>query len=72
MTFECEADYDKITEGDELSMPAIFDEVMGDGTVHVKNETTGETYTVRCELSGRMKDIIRCGGLLEYTKENLK
>ena len=72
MTFECEADYDKISEGDTLTMAEIFDEVMGDGVVHVKNETTGDTYTVKCELSGRMKDIIRCGGLLEYTKENLK
>ncbi len=72
MTFENNADYDTVDEGDMLSMPTLMADVMGDGLVSVVNETKGLTYTVKCELSGRMKDIIRCGGLLEYTKENLK
>ncbi len=72
MTFENESDYDTVDEGDVLSMPELMADVMGEGLVSVINETKGLKYTVKCELSGRMKDIIRCGGLLEYTKENLK
>ncbi len=72
MTFENESDYDAVAEGDVLSMANLYDEVMSDGVVHVINDTTKAQFIVKCELSGRMKDIIRCGGLLEYTKENLK
>ena len=29
------------------------------------------SFSVKCNLSDRMKDIILCGGLLEYTRNNL-
>ena len=38
----------------------------------VTNKTTGAQIPVLCELTGRTKDIILAGGLLDYTRENLK
>lgn len=72
LEFTNEADYDSIDQGDTLSIKNLKDELMNSGVVTVKNETKGTTFTAKCELSSRMKDVIRCGGLLEYTKENLK
>ena len=38
----------------------------------VKNITKGTEIPVDCDLSGRSKDIILSGGLLSYTKDQLK
>ena len=35
------------------------------------NKTTGAEIPVLCELTGRTKDIILAGGLLDYTRESL-
>ena len=37
----------------------------------VVNKTTGVEIPVLCELTGRTKDIILAGGLLDYTREQL-
>ena len=39
---------------------------------NVLNKTTGKEIPVLCELSGRTKDIMLAGGLLDYTRENMK
>ena len=44
----------------------------GEQQLTVLNRTTGKEIPVRCELTGRTKDIILAGGLLDYTRENLK
>ena len=44
----------------------------GETQLTVKNKTTGEEIPVLCELTGRTKDIILAGGLLDYTRESLK
>jgi len=38
----------------------------------VVNKTTGAEIPVLCELTGRTKDIVLAGGLLDYTRESLK
>ena len=38
----------------------------------VKNLTRGREFETKCELSPRMRDILLCGGLLDYTKAKLK
>ncbi len=70
--FANEADYDKISQGDELSMDNVIDAIKKDGTAKLKNLTTGEEFTVVCELSERAKEIVIAGGLLSYTREKLK
>ncbi len=71
LEFVNESDYDKISEGDVLSASMLKEEIMSGSTVTLVNETTGDTIAAKCELSERMREIIRCGGLLEYTKEHL-
>ena len=71
LTFKNEADYDLINEGDDLIIENVIDCVKNDAQMVIKNKTNGANIEVDCELSGRAKDIILSGGLLNYTKENL-
>ena len=67
LTFENEADYDKFTQGDKLTISSIL-EGMDTGFVTMKNET-GEQVRLHCNLTQRQKEILLAGGLLEYTRE---
>jgi aconitate hydratase len=69
LTFANEADYDNIKEGDELSLPNVRKMIeAGKTTLLLINRTQGKEIPVLCELSGRTKDIILAGGLLDYTR----
>ena len=73
LTFVNEADYEKISQGDELVLANVRADIeAGKTELVVKNKTTGTDIPVLCELSGRTKDIILAGGLLDYTRESLK
>ena len=73
LTFVNEADYDKISQGDELALDGVRKAVEeGKSELTLKNKTTGAEIHVLCELTGRTKDIILAGGLLDYTRESLK
>lgn len=63
-------DYDKITQGDELSLKGIKNAIINDKPAVLVNITTGEEYEIKYDLSQRQKDIILAGGLLNYTKES--
>ena len=67
LTFENEANYDKFTQGDKLTISGIL-EGMDTGFVTMKNET-GEQVRLHCNLTQRQKEILLAGGLLEYTRE---
>ncbi|MGN1113590.1 MAG: aconitate hydratase [Oscillospiraceae bacterium] len=72
LTFVNEADYDKISQGDEIVIADVRKAVEEDKTeLTVLNKTTGTEIPVLCELTGRTKDIILAGGLLDYTREQL-
>ena len=70
LTFENEADYDKIEQGDELSLPDIKKEIENGSEIVVKNLTRGTEIKTTLELSERGKGMILEGGLLNYTKKN--
>ena len=70
LTFVNEADYDSISEGDELAIPDVKKLIMNGSELTVINKTTGKEIPVLCELSDRTRDIILAGGLLNYTKKN--
>ena len=72
LTFQNEADYDKIEQGDTLSLPDVRKAVAAGLPIIVKNVTKGIEIPVDCDLSGRSKDILLSGGLLSYTKDQLK
>ena len=72
LTFVNEADYDKISQGDEIAIDNVRADIeAGKSQLTVKNKTTGDEIAVLCELTGRTKDIILAGGLLDYTREQL-
>ena len=72
LTFVNEADYDKISQGDEIAIENVRADIeAGKTQLTIINKTTGEQIAVLCELTGRTKDIILAGGLLDYTREQL-
>lgn len=71
LTFANENDYDLINEGDDLVINNVIDSILNDKQLIVDNKTNGKSIAVNCQLSGRAKDIILAGGLLNYTKEKL-
>lgn len=73
LTFVNEADYDSISEGDKLEIAGVREAVKSGKTqLVVVNKTNGKEIPVLCELTGRTKDIMLAGGLLDYTRESLK
>ncbi len=73
LTFVNEADYDSIAQGDVLVLADVRKAVAeGKSQLTVVNKTNGAEIPVLCELTGRTKDIMLAGGLLDYTREQLK
>ena len=70
LTFANADDYDKITQGDELSLKGIKDAIVNNKPAVLVNLTKNEEYAINYDLSQRQKDIILAGGLLNYTKES--
>ena len=70
LTFVNADDYDKITQGDELSLKGIKNAIVNNEPAVLVNLTTNEEYEINYDLSQRQKDIILAGGLLNYTKES--
>lgn len=72
LTFDNAADYDDIAQGDELELPNVREEVAAEAKITLVNKTNGNSYTLTAQLSGRGKDIMLDGGLLNYTKNQNK
>ncbi|MBR3738499.1 MAG: aconitate hydratase, partial [Eubacterium sp.] len=69
-TFANEADYDKISQGDELELADIRDCIENNKPVVLKNITKNEEYSLdSSHLSARQRAMLLCGGLLDYTRE---
>ena len=68
LTFVNADDYDRLTQGDELTISGIF-AGLESGKFTLTDKTTGETFALACELSPRQREILRDGGLLAYTRE---
>ena len=72
LTFEDDADYGRIEEGDVLRVDDVHDTLReGDGRVEVQNVTRDETYPCRHDLSGRQVEVLLKGGQIEWMKERL-
>lgn len=71
LNFKNEADYDKISQGDELSLEGVKTAIVNNQPIVLKNLTNGESYELKYDLTKRQKDIILAGGLLNYTRESL-
>ena len=67
LTFKNPEDYDKLNQGDKLTLTDVFSG-MDKGKITLKDETTGESFPLSCSFTERQKAILKAGGLLEYTK----
>ncbi|MBQ2377890.1 MAG: aconitate hydratase [Clostridia bacterium] len=68
LTFKCADDYDKISQGDKLTLTGVY-AGMDSGEIVMTDETTGEKFTLECSFTDRQKAILKAGSLLAYTKE---
>ena len=71
ITFADPADYDRIEQGDRLTLSDIHAGLArGSVQLTVRKAATGEELTMelRPELSQRQQDILKAGGLLQYTR----
>ena len=69
LTFKNPEDYDKLNEGDKLTLSNVF-EGMDKGEIILKNETTGDSFALSVSFTERQKAILKAGGLLSYTKKS--
>lgn len=68
LTFKNPDDYDKINQGDKLTLSNVFSG-MDNGVLVLKNETSNEEIELVCEFTERQKKILKAGGLLAFTKD---
>ncbi|MBQ1988945.1 MAG: aconitate hydratase, partial [Clostridia bacterium] len=68
LTFANPDDYDKLNQGDKLTLSDVFSG-MDKGEITLKDETTGEEFKLACSFTERQKAILKAGGLLSYTKK---
>lgn len=67
LTFADPADYEKLNQGDRLTLTDLKDG-MKTGKILLKNETTGQSIPLACSFTDRQREILLAGGLLAYTK----
>ncbi len=71
LTFESAADYDGLSEGDELELTDIIDSLEGGLPVKVLNRTKGVSFNASYDLAEREIDLLKAGGLLNFTKQQV-
>ena len=72
LTFADEADYDKIEQSDELKLTGLHDNIINATELTVTNISKGFDFKVKLDLSMRQREMLKAGGLLNYTRENSK
>ena len=66
LTFENPEDYDKIDQGDKLTVKNIY-AGMDSGKMTLIDETKGLELPLVCSFTDRQKAILKAGSLLAYT-----
>lgn len=66
LAFADDADYERIQAGDELAVDNMHQAIKQD-IVLVRNVTQGYAFETKCNLTPRQREIVLCGGLLNYT-----
>ena len=69
LTFANPEDYDSLEQGSKLAFQNLK-EGIATGKVMMTDETTGKEMILTCDFTKRQQEILLCGGLLNYTKEN--
>ena len=66
LTFADASDYDRLHQGDELTLSGIY-AGMETGRLTLTDRTTGEEIALSCAFTPRQAAILKAGGLLNYT-----
>ena len=69
LTFANPEDYEALEQGSKLTFRNLK-EGIATGRVVMTDETTGKEILLQGEFTARQQQILLCGGLLNYTKEN--
>ncbi len=69
LTFADPADYDALDQGSKLTFKNLKTGI-ATGNVVMVEESTGKEIALKGEFTQRQQQILLCGGLLNYTKEN--
>jgi aconitate hydratase len=70
LTFKDPADYEKVAQGDMLSIEGVWNG-MDTGEMILVDETNGARIPLTCAFTERQKAILKAGSLLAYTKEQI-
>ncbi len=68
MTLKNEADYDKISEGDEIIIEGFAEAIRSKNEAFLTVKKTGEKIPLSLSFSARQREILLAGGTLNYTK----
>lgn len=66
LSFADDVDYERIQDGDELTVDNIYQAIKQD-IITVRNVTKGYEFLATCTLTARQREIVLCGGLLNFT-----
>ncbi len=69
LTFANEADYDKIDQGDTLTLPELRQRLTEKQSLVLRNETKGIEFSLATNFSDRQIKMLLAGGLLNATRE---
>lgn len=69
LTFKNAADYDSLKAGDELVITDVVKKLDNREDLKVENKTQGNSFEVSYDLSDRQIELLKAGGLLNYTKK---
>lgn len=72
LEFSVRDDYDGIEQGNVLYFKNIVDSLNNNSEILIENKTQGIEYKLKYNLSDRQKNILKAGGLLAYTRQNIK
>ncbi len=71
MTFEDPADYEKIDQGDTLTIPGLRKAILSGAKTVTVRDSNGNTFQARLDLSQRDRFILAAGGLLNWVRAEL-
>ena len=69
LTFVDKADYDRISQGDQLEIAEVRSVLSNRHRIEVVNRTAGETYAVAHNLNQRQVEMIREGSLINRVRK---
>ncbi len=72
MTLKNEADYDLLSEGDDLRIEGFRAAIAGEDKAYLVNEKNGARVELNLNFTARQREILLAGGTLNYTKQNNK